>query len=53
MDVDETVEESPEEEMEYTDATSSARVPLSSTSSISTPLKTPPGSEFANKIVSD
>ena len=53
MEVDNTkdaVEESPEEEMEYTDP--SKRAPLSSTSSVNTPLKSPPDGEFADKIVS-
>ena len=40
-----------EEELEHVGA-SSSRVALSSTSSISTPLKSPPGNEFADKIVS-
>ncbi len=63
MEAEDTVDErddrmeyspSPEEEegdTDYVGASSSGRAPLASTSSMPTPLKSPPVHEFADKIV--
>ena len=54
-DRDDRMESSPspeeEEDTDYVGASSSGRAPLASTSSMPTPLKSPPVHEFADKIV--